>query len=76
MIDLIRPALAIVALAAGFGAFWAGVLMLDKQRTSGRRYWLINPLAQIESLFTQECGIMFACLLIAVAAVILRDNLH
>ena len=76
MIDLIRIALAIVAAAAGFGGFWSAILMLDKQRASGRRYWLINPLAQIESTFTTECGIMIVCIITLVAAVLLRQALH
>jgi hypothetical protein len=76
MIDLMRGALALVAVAAGFGAFWAGALMLDKQRTSGRRYWLINPAAQIDSLFSKECGLSLACLLVAIAAAMLRDAIQ
>ena len=76
MIDWLRIALAIVAVAAVFGAFWSGTLMLNKQRTSGRRYWLINPLAQWESTFTKECGIMFACLFIGAMALMLRNALN
>jgi hypothetical protein len=50
--------------------------MLDKQRMSGRRYWLINPAAQIDSLFSKECGISLACLLVAIVAAMLLGALR
>jgi hypothetical protein len=76
MVDLVWIALTIMAAVAWIGGVWSGILMLVKQRDSGRLYWLINPLAQLESTFTKECGVMVACGLIGIAAVMLRDALH
>jgi hypothetical protein len=76
MTELVQIALVIVMIAGIIGAFWAGILVLDKQRLSNRRYWLINPIAQFESTFTKEVGIAFACLIVAFAAAVLRHVLQ
>jgi hypothetical protein len=76
MIDLLRIVLVVVAIVAGFIGLCCSFLMLAKQRASGRRYWLINPSAQIESWFTKECAVMLACVFIVLGAMRLRDALH
>jgi hypothetical protein len=70
--DILRFVLLLVACAAGFAAVWAELLSLQK---TGRRYWLINPLAQLESIFTKETGIFLACLAIAAGSVVARNML-
>jgi len=71
--DILRFALLLIATAAGLTALWVELVAL--QRT-GRRYWLINPLAQLETMFTKETGIFLICVVVAVGSVVLREMLE
>ena len=70
--DFLRFVLLLVASAAGFAAVWVELLSLQK---TGRRYWFVNPLAHLESIFTRETGIFLACVVIGVGSVVARDML-
>ncbi len=71
-IDILRFCLLLISVAAWFAGAWVGLLSLQK---TGRRYWLINPMAQLDSLFTKETGIFLICIFVAVGSMFLRDTL-
>ena len=71
-----RGALVLVAVAAGFGAFWSAFssCWINSERQADAI--VINPAAQIESLFSKQCGISLASFFVAIAAAMLRGALH
>jgi hypothetical protein len=70
--DILRFGLLLVAAVALLTAGWVDLLALQK---TGRRYWLINPMARLETIFTKESGIFLICMVLAAGSLVLRDML-
>jgi hypothetical protein len=70
LLNVARSFLTIVAFCAFLGSFWFQMRVYKKQRATGRRQWLIDPIAQLEGMFSKESaislgyGIVFALAII------------
>ncbi|WP_315727494.1 MULTISPECIES: hypothetical protein [unclassified Bradyrhizobium] len=76
LVSVIRSIL-IVAVCVGFaGSFWFQVLVLKKQRGTGRPLWLLDPIAQLTGMFSKECAISWGFLIVGLLALFGLDKLE